>query len=157
MVAETPLHMAAQSGSVDCIELLLQHGANIEARRVTVERLHVAAGNGQLLAVKCLLEKGARATATDNEGGCRCTTRAFKGHVKCGALFIRKAPGHRQLHNVRREWSWTPLHMAAQSGSVDCIELLLQHGANIEATTSDGKRRCMLPLPMDSCSLCSVC
>jgi ankyrin repeat protein len=33
---------------------------------------------------------------------------------------------------------WTPLHMAAQSGSVDCIELLLQHGANIEATTSDG-------------------
>ena len=32
----------------------------------------------------------------------------------------------------------TPLHAAAKSGSVDCIELPLQHGANIEATTSDG-------------------
>ena len=57
--------LAAASGSVDCIELLLQHGANIEAAMSDGSTpLHIAAANGQLLAVKCLLEKGARGTAT---------------------------------------------------------------------------------------------
>ena len=111
----TPLHMAAQSGSVDCIELLLQHGANIEAATSDGRTpLHIAAANGQLLAVKCLLEKGARGTATDNKGRLPLHDACFKGHVEVARFLLEKYPDTVNSTTSEENGRWTPLHAAAQ-------------------------------------------
>ena len=59
--------MAVQNGNVGCVELLLQHGANIEAATSDGKTLlQIAAAYGQLHAVQWLLERRAREIATDN-------------------------------------------------------------------------------------------
>ena len=132
--------MAARSGSVDCIELLLKRGANIEAAiRDGRTAVHVAAITGQLLAVKYLLEKGAQGTATSDRRWLPLHDACFKGHVNIARFLLEQHPHTVNATTSESSGHWTPLHMAAQSGSVDCIELLLQYGANIETVTSDGR------------------
>ncbi len=41
--------------------------------------------------------------------------------------------------NQRQEQGFTALHEAAQAGSVPLVELLLAHGADLEARTDDGR------------------
>jgi ankyrin repeat protein len=36
------------------------------------------------------------------------------------------------------ENGWTPLHLAARRGSKECVQLLLQHGADRDAKTTQG-------------------
>jgi ankyrin len=134
-----PLHMAAQSGSVDCIELLLQHGANIEATMSDNRTvLHIAAAYGGLPAVKRLLEKGVQGTATSDKGWLPLHDACSKGSVEVARLLLHKYPNTANCVTTEENGRSTPLHKAAQSGSVDCIELLLKYGADIEATASDG-------------------
>ena len=128
----TPLHIVAQSGSVDCIELLLRRGANMEAVGSDGSTpLHIAARNGQLLAMKCLLEKEARGTATDNKGRLPLHDACFKGHVDVACFLLEKYPDTVNSTTKEEDGRWTPLHLAAQSGSVDCLRVLLECSADI--------------------------
>ena len=135
----TPLHVAAQSSNVDCIELLLQHGAKIEAADEDGKTpLHIVAFFEQMPVVKCLLEKGARATVTDNEGRLPLHIACLKGHVQVACLLLEKYPDAVNCTMTEENMRKTPLYAVAENGNVDCIELLLQHGANIGAATSTG-------------------
>ena len=56
----------------------------------------------------------------------------------------------------------TPLHKAALKGSVECVNALLRHGADL--TTTDVKSRdaccfcaCFLYTKQDMCKLCVIC
>ena len=136
----TTLHVAAQSDRVDCIKLLLQHGADIEATTIDGSTpLHIVAFYGWLPAVKCLLEKGAQGTAINNKCQLPLHGACSEGRVKVARLLLEK---YADIVNLTTTgWfcaRWTPLHFAAERGRVDCIELLLQHGVDIEATTVDG-------------------
>ena len=56
----TPLHLAAQGGKEQVVRLLLEKGADIEARDRTQQTpLHYAAYSGSEKLVRLLLEKGA--------------------------------------------------------------------------------------------------
>lgn len=60
MFGDYPLHVAAVRGSIEEIEVLLQHGANINAKgEYDFTPLHHAVEHGHSEAVKFLLEKGA--------------------------------------------------------------------------------------------------
>lgn len=63
----TPLQMAAWAGKVEIIELLMNEGANLEARRKQTGEtaLHVAARTGRIETMKLLLELGAEVDAGD--------------------------------------------------------------------------------------------
>ncbi|MDT8286529.1 MAG: ankyrin repeat domain-containing protein [Elusimicrobiales bacterium] len=57
---ETPLHSAAYFGAVDAARLLIEHGADVNARAyLGATPLHFAAGMGRTRMVQFLLEKGA--------------------------------------------------------------------------------------------------
>lgn len=55
----TPLHFAAQAKSVECIQLLLRRGANVNAGIEKRSALHVAVEKRALKCVEALLRNGA--------------------------------------------------------------------------------------------------
>ena len=65
----TALHHAALSSSVECVLLLIERGACLDAKTKTnATALHVAAHNGRLSTCKLLVTKGADVHAVDDFG-----------------------------------------------------------------------------------------
>lgn len=66
----TPLHYAAGAGRLPIVQLLLERGANPNAKTATTEQtpLHVAAIGGHARVVQLLLHHKARANVTDVHG-----------------------------------------------------------------------------------------
>jgi len=66
---QTALHYAAREGRTKCIEVLLYHGANPNARNKDNRTpLHWAASNGSASAVRTLVAGGADLMAKNNDG-----------------------------------------------------------------------------------------
>src|SRR6202008_403948 len=56
----TPIHAAATGGHADILLLLIDHGADLEARNLIGDTaLHIASRSARLEAGKCLLNRGA--------------------------------------------------------------------------------------------------
>ncbi|MBK9584408.1 MAG: ankyrin repeat domain-containing protein [Alphaproteobacteria bacterium] len=69
LFGDYPLHVAAVRGSVEDIKILVDHGANINAKgEYDYTALHHAAEQGHADAVKALMEKGADPNLTDVNG-----------------------------------------------------------------------------------------
>lgn len=65
----TPLHLAAERGYNDIVELLLSKGANVNAKdNITMTPLHRAAIEGHYSTVELLLSKGANINAKTRSG-----------------------------------------------------------------------------------------
>ncbi|XP_065853514.1 uncharacterized protein [Euphorbia lathyris] len=64
----TPLLSAVAAGSLTCIELLVQAGANVNVHAGGATPLHIAADNGSLYILDCLLKAGADPNALDDDG-----------------------------------------------------------------------------------------
>ncbi|KAL5489407.1 hypothetical protein EMCRGX_G018496 [Ephydatia muelleri] len=62
----TPLHLAAVSGLLDCVEILLAHGAPLFVRNIAGQTPCDAAGSAKQLIVAKLLESRMVLTKTDN-------------------------------------------------------------------------------------------
>ena len=114
----TPLHLAADRGSVDIVHVLLEHDANVGAQDYKGRTaLHLAADTnsaqmdgGNIDIVRVLLEHGANVGAQDKEGGT--------------ALHLAVA---------------APLGFSsAGGGSVDIVRMLLEHGANVGVKNNNG-------------------
>jgi len=92
------------------------------------------------------------ALQTDGHGNTPLHWSAFKNSVDCLALLLNsnvkgnvKGDANSKIlkyhvHvNVRSSQSgWTPLHDAAYSNAAECIELLMQHGADVNACSNSG-------------------
>ena len=68
-LGHTPLSWAAFRGKTAAVEVLLDHGAHVDARSTNGKTpLIHASANGQWAAVRLLIERGADVNAEDNEG-----------------------------------------------------------------------------------------
>lgn len=111
----TPLHYATNTkkNSRELIQMLLDAGANIEARdREYATPLHGAARSNNLEGVQTLLAAGADVNARSRI--------EFFGEVK------------------RKELEWTPLFYAVESQNLPIVEALVAAGANVNAQSEDG-------------------
>lgn len=109
--------------------------------------LMLAAYRGQLDHVDLLLRHGAtpdlRQTQRDSERGDTALLRAlYGGHL---VVAQRLVDGGASLR-VKNRWDWGPVHMAAQSGCVPCLEWLAASGLPLHepATASRGETPVML-------------
>jgi ankyrin repeat protein len=83
----TPLHLVARGGRTDLVGLLLQNGADVNAKGWNAATpLHWAANNGHIQVVKLLLTKGAQINAKTDEDLTPLTFALRGGHEDIAAL-----------------------------------------------------------------------
>jgi len=128
---QTPLHRAAAAGRIDMVKFLVELGANIEAKEEwKCTPLALAIENDHRDVVEVLFAHGA-----DIHKEVFWQTllyRAVEFGCKNVAIFLleREDFDLEEKNSIGR----TLLHIAAVSGYEDIIELLLENGADIEAT-----------------------
>jgi ankyrin repeat protein len=128
----TPLHQAVNRGHKDVAELLLAHGADVNARlRVKGQEvpLHLAVAGGHKDVVGLLLAHGADVNAKNNKGGTPLHLAAYLGHKDIVGLLL----AHEADVNARTNIGDTPLHSAASGQGEDVVELLLVNKAEVNA------------------------
>lgn len=126
----TPLHHACIQGFIECINLLLQHGANILAKDNSGQTaLHLAAHYGREAILNLLLNtlpKKSSVDIKDNNGKTPLHSAAFVSMPGVAQKLIEKGADI----NASNEHGYTPLHFAAREGHLEVVKLLLSSGAN---------------------------
>ncbi|CAI5648991.1 serine/threonine-protein phosphatase 6 regulatory ankyrin repeat subunit A-like isoform X1 [Oreochromis niloticus] len=136
----TPLHAAAFSDHVECVSLLLSHGAQANVVDTHMHRtpLMMVALNGQTNAVEVMVS-GAKADLAlqDADRNTALHLACSKGH-ETSALLILEKISDRNLINCTNAALQTPLHVAARKGLTVVVQELLVKGASVLAVDENG-------------------
>jgi serine/threonine-protein phosphatase 6 regulatory ankyrin repeat subunit A len=129
----TALHIAAFSGHLACVKLLLEQGANVESRDFYgMSPLHLASSQGHADCIGQLLSVGADANSVDNMGQTSVHVAVQGNRVACvGALLQNGA-----LCDVRDVWHTTALQYAVSGERHECVEVLVRYGADPSLTVN---------------------
>lgn len=147
----TPLHMAAMGGHVEIVKLLLSKGVNVEAEAPTGHRpLYMAVEGGFAEIVELLLNAGANpliggtynfrkfyspaeSTVTLLQlAAIKGLTEVIWILVKNANMDVNTASKYLVTNKLFLNEA-TPLHLASQFGKPDCVKLLVELGADLEA------------------------
>ncbi|KAM6124599.1 CARD- and ANK-domain containing inflammasome adapter protein-like [Pterocles gutturalis] len=133
--SKSPLHFAAERGDKMMVEMLLNANADPNARdKEKKTALHTAALRGHLSIVEVLLANKGRSGAKDMDGCTPMHYAAIKGNTEIvKTLLISEKNKNTDDRNI---WRKTALHIAAEYGHSNLINLLLSHGAAINALDS---------------------
>ena len=131
------LHMAAQGGSFDIVQLLLEAAADIDTvtEHSGESALHVAAQGGNAAMVQLLLEAGAGVNVARKDGVTALHVAALRGHSEIVKLLHRAGAN---MDAVGKEDGATALQIAAQGGNAAMVQLLLEAGADMNVAGKDG-------------------
>ena len=126
----TALHLAAARGHEQCVDLLLEALANLEAKLLQgTTALHMAARRNQAKMVKFLVEKGADKDMLTDDAA-QVTAMHFaasEGYMDVLLTLISLKAGV----DIGSTAGATPLHFAALSGHRDIAQVLLREGGDV--------------------------
>ncbi|RLM56118.1 putative E3 ubiquitin-protein ligase XBOS36 [Panicum miliaceum] len=134
----SPLHLAAAKGHHEIATLLLQHGADVNARNIYGQTaLMQACRCGHWEVVQMLLVFRCNVSKVDSlSSRTALHLAAAGGHVKCARLLLAAAAGDGdRFVNRAASGGVTALHLAALHGHVDCVHLLIDEHADLAAQT----------------------
>ena len=124
----TPAHLAAFNGEKDVLELLLDNGADKEARGTKGPTpLLLAAQNGHLDCCELLLSRGAYLEAHDIWNATPLWIAAGHGQTEAVELLLK----HGANVHAQNEDGMTPLCVACRDGYTGVVKLLLSRGAKV--------------------------
>jgi ankyrin repeat protein len=160
LIHQDLLHTAVTWGNPELVQLLLERGANIEARRFGESPLQLAVKGGHTHVAELVLQKGARLDihsaaglgkihhvkwvlrgnpklAQSTRSGCKETPLhwAVRGEQ---VEVVRYLLSHGGNSSANGSLDYTPLHYAVLSNEESIIQLLLAHGAKLERKSSNG-------------------
>lgn len=146
--SHTALMAAAATGSPPVARLLLDAGANVNARDERGRSpLSYAVSNRCLGTARLLLDRGARAESHEEQGESPLTSAVVQDSVPRVVLLLRRGAavdGQARIKGWRGpEWSDTPLMCAANYGRMECMRLLLAAGADVNRRGFGGETGCM--------------
>ncbi len=131
----TALHHAARAGSAACTSKLLSSGANTNAEDTDYRTpLHFAGEQGNRIVVRELTkQRSTRLNGKTSDSGCTPLHLAVQaGHVAAAALILGAgADVHAKDADARIPLSYAP--------SAEMIHVLVRHGADLMATSTDGQ------------------
>ncbi|XP_077979567.1 transient receptor potential cation channel subfamily A member 1-like [Glandiceps talaboti] len=134
--AYTPLQLAAVYGHTDIANLLIQRGAQINARDSEhMTPLHRASLYNQVEMMKFLLSKGACLDARDSEHFTPLLVTAWKGQSDA-ALFLLSEHANLEAFDSSGK---TCLHWAVEGDHVQYVTMLLGNGAKVLLDMKDSK------------------
>ncbi|KAL8367183.1 hypothetical protein RB599_010267 [Gaeumannomyces hyphopodioides] len=132
----TPLRWAAEEGCEAFTRLLIENGADIEAKDGDGRTpLHWAAKNGHEGIARVLAELGADKEAKDGYGRTPLHLAAAFGHEGVARVLAELGADKEAKDGDRR----TPLHWAAANGHEGVARVLAELGADKEAKDGDGR------------------
>ncbi|EXB29253.1 Serine/threonine-protein phosphatase 6 regulatory ankyrin repeat subunit A [Morus notabilis] len=153
---KTPLHVAAEKGNIRCARVLVESGADKDARsRDGRTALHRAAANGDRPMVEMLMEMGADPTNPNDRGRLPIDVARDKGHSKVveilergeAVLMAARRGDSRHLESLlktgatishRDQYGLTALHAAAMKGHKDVVLMLIEFGLDLESPDNEG-------------------
>lgn len=159
----TPMMLAAQRGDAAVLRLLLDAGADVESPNDEGQTaLMVVARTGAPEAARLLLRRGADVHAREDWGGqtalmwaaAQSQPEMIRLLVKAGAKVDERSTVRDWQRRVTAEGrpkdmyrgGLTPLLFAAREGCIECLEVLLEAGADIDIDDPDGTTALVMAL-----------
>ncbi|XP_026219847.1 ankyrin repeat and SOCS box protein 15b [Anabas testudineus] len=125
----TPLGIAAEHGNTEALDILIQHGGEVNAQASNGDTvLYDASGSGNLDCIKLLLQHGANPNVASYACQLPIHRAAYEGHI----LALRTLIPITTKRAIRLSGQ-SPVHSAADGGQVECLELLIQKGYDVNA------------------------
>lgn len=133
----TPLHVAVSEGRLKMVEMLVDHGADVEAvsEQQGSRALHLAAQFGHADIAALLIKEGANTDAGDSHHNTPLHRAAKEGHLYVVRLLLEQGA---IIDKRESRYGWTALHEAAHHGRLEVVELLLSRGADVRAVDNSG-------------------
>lgn len=132
----TPLAVAVGRDDLEMTQLLIDAGAEVVTE--VGDHIYNAARSAGAEIITLLLENGSSAVGPEGQEGAVLAEAAFAGNVAAmEALIAAGAPVNGQFLSPR-DLVYTPIFAAAYGGSVEAVQLLIEHGADPYAASSDG-------------------
>uniref|UniRef100_UPI003AAF7AF5 ankyrin repeat and SOCS box protein 3 isoform X1 n=1 Tax=Centroberyx gerrardi TaxID=166262 RepID=UPI003AAF7AF5 len=131
---ESACYLAAQRGHLAVIRFLLKAHANINQPTNDLScPLYAAVDGGHKEIVELLVSKGAEVNGTHTASCWTCLHQAvYKGHSDIVRILVTVC--HLEALDDHKI---TPLFVAAQYGQQDCLKILVDAGANVNAQAAD--------------------
>ena len=132
----TPLHWAAEHGTMGAVRALIDAGAYIDAKDDRGRRpLHRAAAHGTADAVQSLINAGAAVDARTYQNRTPLHAAAHFGKPEAARLLINAGADI----EARTRVGSTPLHEATEDGTAESVRALVDAGANVKARNLFGR------------------
>ncbi|KAK2504767.1 hypothetical protein MC885_003335 [Smutsia gigantea] len=120
------LYSAARNGHTDCVRLLLNAEAQVNAAdKRGFTPLCAAAAQGHFKCVELLIAYDANINHAAAEGQTPLYLACKNGNKECIKLLLEAGTDR----SVKTRDGWTPVHAAVDGGNVDSLRLLMYHGA----------------------------
>ncbi|XP_035912924.1 serine/threonine-protein phosphatase 6 regulatory ankyrin repeat subunit B isoform X3 [Anopheles stephensi] len=137
-VGWTPLLIACNRGHMDLVNNLLANHARVDVfDNEGRSALHLAAEHGYLQVCDALITNKAFINSKSRVGRTALHLAAMNGYSELVKFLIRDHNAVVDILTLRKQ---TPLHLAAASGQMNVCKLLLELGANIDATDDVGQK-----------------
>lgn len=140
----TALHWAAGIGRLEICKMLISH-PNINFNLLDNDKrtpLNRAACNGRVEVVRLLLEQEPAiyksVNAADLDGSTPCHHACRNGHIEVLRLLLASPIINTSVEMVTNE-NRTPLLECSHSGKLDCLELMIKKGANLNVRDREGR------------------
>ncbi|KAL9608476.1 MAG: hypothetical protein Q9167_006696 [Letrouitia subvulpina] len=164
---QSALHLALEAPYQNVVMLLIQHKANVNARDASFRTpLHIAARKGNLAMCNYLLNEGAQLDAREAQSKTPLQLACEAGHYQLVQMMLDQSQlnatnmtfltaflaaveyGHVQiaesfftrglkLQELKRDFH-KPLTLAAKSGCLAMVELMIQENCDVNAIDDDG-------------------
>ncbi len=143
-----PLNWAARFGRQELVALLLSRGANVNELPGSLSPpLHDAIEGGHLEIVKFLISQGADVDGLSEYGWSPIQRAAYLDLREITKYLLEKkakvdSPLRERQAIINGDFAFkesrnTPLHLAAEQGNTDLIELLVAYGAKLDIKNAD--------------------
>ncbi|XP_065198340.1 leucine-rich repeat serine/threonine-protein kinase 1-like isoform X2 [Sycon ciliatum] len=139
-----PIHSAIAHNQDECLEILLQHGANPNHVMSRFDHLwqplHLAASLGNIRCIVVLLRYGADIFGKDESGYTPLEKASRNRHRACAQLLREEEIAHKSRHQTNQKRIATAMQDAASEGDLERLRLLItQYEGKWKERFPDGK------------------